>query len=121
MQGRGGKCTRKQGPLGDYLKTLHVSIKQTGYDPETGKAKFEVVGYASNTSAGIVFAPLEYQFDSEFVWVQAEGAARPREIVRNRFSTGETSIMLDNRKFESKDQRASAESKRDEIEERHPE
>ncbi|MGM0556894.1 MAG: hypothetical protein ACQEVA_10995 [Myxococcota bacterium] len=107
------RCTNKQGPLGDYIKTLQVSVKQTDYDPETGEAGFEVVGYASNSSSGIVFAPLEYHFDSELVWVQADGAAQPREIVRNRFDTGETSIVLENGEFESKSQQASAEPKRD--------
>ncbi len=89
------RCTKTQGPLGDYIKTLQVSVKQTDYDPQSGQATVELVGYASNTSSGIVFAPLEYKFNSEMVWVQADGASEPREIVRTRFNTGETSLLLE--------------------------
>jgi hypothetical protein len=103
------RCTKEQGPLGDYLKTLQVSVRQADYDPDTGDAEFEVIGYASNTSTGIVFAPLEYEFSAEFVWAQANGASKPRQIVRNRFNTGETSIELDRGPFETKGKQASAE------------
>jgi hypothetical protein len=84
-------------------------VRQADYDPDTGDAEFEVIGYASNTSTGIVFAPLEYEFSAEFVWAQANGASKPRQIVRNRFNTGETSIELDRGPFETKGKQASAE------------
>jgi hypothetical protein len=112
-----GRCTKKQGPLGDYIKTLQVSVKQTDFDPQNGRAQFEAVGYASNSSAGIVFAPLEYDFDAEFVWAQADGAAQRREIVRNRFNTGETSIVLENGKFDAKSQQASMKADEEEPKE----
>ena len=102
------RCTNDQGPLGDYIKTLQVSVRQTDFDPQSGQATFEVVGYASNSSTGIVFAPLEYQFDAEIVWAQTTGAADPRQIVRNRFNTGETTIELEQGPFEAGSQRASA-------------
>jgi hypothetical protein len=67
-----GRCAGRFGLAGDYLQSVTVSTGFREWNPETGEAVFDVLGHVSNSSDGIAFRPLDYDFSNRFVWIQTD-------------------------------------------------
>jgi hypothetical protein len=81
-------------PYGDYLRELSVRPRNVRYDPETGRAKFVLDGYASN-SGFLTMAGMDADMRFDLVLVQWNGGGAPVQVsFSSSFDTGEASFAL---------------------------
>ena len=78
-------------PAGYYMRDMSVDVVQRSYDPTTGRALFDLHGYASNTTAFLEFHGLRSRFEGAVLWWQAPG--RQGETAWElRFPAGEREV-----------------------------
>ncbi len=85
------QCRQTFGPPGFYMRELTVDLTRESYDAETGRAAFQLEGFASNTSDFVSFYSLRSQVSGRMAWFQVGGAGEPRRFERT-FETGRTSF-----------------------------
>lgn len=81
-------------PYGDYIRELSVRPRKVRYDPDTGRARLLLDGYASN-SGFLTMAGMDADMTFDLVLVQWNGGDRPVQVsFSSPFDTGEAAFAL---------------------------
>jgi len=93
--GEDNACQRTYGPAGYYMREFSVDVSLDDYDRQTGRARFLVDGFASNSSQAVAFYAMNHDFAADITWIQT-GSAPERTSLDTSHPAGATAISLDN-------------------------
>jgi len=88
-----GEDVDPDGDHGYYLRSLAAAIDLKQYDNATGVATFLLDGYASNSSQGWSYYPLNHHFSGAMAWFQWKNNTDP-VLLNPEVKTGTTNIPL---------------------------